>query len=576
LRRTCADSKLPEAARDRKEKKMNAPGILGGVVLASLLAFDVRASDDVAIIARGASLHSANGFTFDANDLLYAASGPGSQLVVMDKQGKILDRFGSADGAQGLDDVAVAPDGNVYWTEPFSGQVKKLATSGAIVSVAQLPPGANGITISPGGRIYVNTTVLSDTLWEVYPDGSAPRLIAQGLGFPNAMDVGPDGFIYVPSWIVHKTVLRVNPETGETTTAAAGFQAPLSVRFDPQGRMHVLDQIAHGIVRVDLTTGAKTLVTEIPPNSDNFDFDSAGRLYVSSAEDGAVRLVKNDGQLKEISPSGMILPGGLAVREGPDGKDELFVSDMFTLRKFEVAGQAKPREVEHIRFMDPTSMITVQSVSNAANGTDLILTTWFFGGAVQIWNPVTQTAVATHRDLAFPLNAIAFDGDVAVAELATGKVIRLSDRSTLGSGFTVPTGLAAIGGDLYVADFATGVVSKIVDDGTPLPSPVAVATGLAAPEGLTVDTDGGLLVAETGIGRVSKIDVATGTVTAVASNLAFGNNPAIPFVGPPTSPTWLSFTTVVVSPTSNDLYVAGDNADVSPHDRASVIYRIER
>jgi WD40 repeat protein len=273
----------------------------------------------------------------------------------------------------------------------------------------------------------------------------------------------------------------------------------------------------------------------------------------------------------------MILPGGLAVREGPDGKDELFVGDMFTLRKLEVAGnRARPQEVEHVKFMDPASVITVQSVSNAANGSDLILTTWFFGGGVQIWNPTTHTAVATHRDLAFPLNAIAFDGDIAVAELATGKVIRLSDRSTLGSGFAIPTGLAAIGEDLYVADFATGVVSKIVDDGTPLSSPVAVATGLSAPEGLTVDTDGGLLVAETGIGRVSKIDVVTGTITTVASNLAFGNNPVIPFVGPPTSPTWLSLTTVVVSPTSNDLYVAGDNVSESPRDRASVIYRIKR
>ncbi|HET9228387.1 MAG TPA: hypothetical protein VFR31_17055, partial [Thermoanaerobaculia bacterium] len=194
--------------------------------------------------------------------------------------------------------------------------------------------------------------------------------------------------------------------------------------------------------------------------------------------------------------------------------------------------------------------------------------TWFFGGGVQIWDPVTQTAVATHRDLAFPLNAIAFDGDIAVAELGTGRVIRLSDRSTLGSGFTIPTGLAAVGQDLYVADFATGTVSKIVDDGAPLPSPVTVTVGLSAPEGLTTDTDGNLLVAETGVGRVSKIDVATGTVTTVASNLAFGNNPVIPFVGPPTSPTWLSLTTVAVSPTSSDLYVAGD--------KAGVIYRIKR
>lgn len=556
---------------------MNASRIVGGMALACLLAFNVSASGDVEIIARGASLHSANGFSFDRDDRLYVGSGPGSELVVMDRHGKVLDRLGSAEGVHGLDDVAAAPDGSIYWTEPFTGKVKKLTPGGVIALIAQLPPGANGITISPDGRIYVNTTILSDTLWEVHPDGSAPRLITQGLGFPNAMDVGPDGFIYVPSWIVHKTILKVNPDTGGTTTAATGFQAPLSVRFDPEGRMHVLDQIAHNIVRVDLATGAKTLVTEVPPNSDNFNFDSQGRLYVSSAEDGAIRRLKNNGGLKEINPAGMILPGGLAVREGPDGKDELFVGDMFTLRKFGVAGnEARPREVEHIKFMDPASMITVQSVSNAANGSDLILTTWFFGGGVQIWDPVAHAAVATYRDFAFPLNAIAFDDDIAVAELGTGKVIRLSDRSTLGSGFTIPTGLAAIGGDLYAADFATGVVSKIVDDGTPLPTPVAIATGLSAPEGLTVDTDGGLLVAETGIGRVSKIDVATGSVTVIASNLAFGNNPVIPFIGPPTSPTWLSFTTVVVSPTSNDLYVAGDNASLSPRNHASVIYRIER
>ena len=545
------------------------------MLLASLLAFNVSASD-VKIIAEGSTLHSANGFSFGADDRLYVTSGPGSQLVVMDEHGKVLDRFDNADGVHGADDVAVAPDGTVYWTEPFGGTVKKLTTGGAIVQIAQLPPGANGITISPDGRIYVNTTILSDTLWEVYPDGSAPRLITQNLGFPNAMDVGPDGFIYVPSWIVHKTVLRVNPDTGETTTAATGFQSPLSVRFDPEGRMHVLDQIAHKIVRVDLATNAQTLVTEIPPNADNFNFNSEGSLYVSSAEDGAVRRLTSNGKLEEINPAGMILPGGLAVREGADGKDELFVGDMFTLRKFEVNGShAKPRDVEHIKFMDPASMLTVQSVSNAANGSDLILTTWFFGGGVQIWDPVTHTAVATYRDLAFPLNAIAFDGDIAVAELATGKVIRLSDRSTLGSGFTIPTGLAAIGEDLYVADFATGTVSRIVDDGTPLSSPVTVAVGLSAPEGLTTDTDGGLLVAETGIGRISKIDLATGTVTTVASDLAFGNNPVIPFVGPPTSPTWLSFTTVVVSPTSNDLYVVGDDVRDS-RKQASVIYRIKR
>jgi sugar lactone lactonase YvrE len=557
---------------------MNASRLMGALALASLLPLPAMASGGVHVdvIARGASLHSANGFTFDRHDRLWVASGPGSQLVVMDRQGKVLDRIVNAEGVESLDDVVVAPDGTVYWTEIFSGQVKKLTPGGTISSIAQLPPGANGIAISPDGRIYANTTILSDTLWEVYPDGSAPRLIAQDLGFPNAMNVGPDGFLYVPSWIVHKIVLKVDPDTGATTTVATGFQAPLSVRFDPAGRLHVLDQVAHQIVRVNLATGAKTVVTDVPPNADSFDFDSAGQLYVSSAEDGGIRRLKH-GQLEAINPAGMILPGGLAVREGRNGKDELFVGDMFTLRKFRVTGnKAHEQEVEHIRFMDPTSLITVQSVANAANGSDLILSTWFFGGGVQIWDPANHQAVATYRDFAFPLNAIAFDGDIAVAELATGRVVRLSDRSTLGSGFTVPTGLAALGDDLYAADFATGVVAKIVAGGTPLPSPVVVATGLAGPEGLTVDTDGGLLVAETALGRISKIDLATGAVTTVAANLAFGNNPAVPSIGPPTSPTWLGLTTVAVSPTSDDLYVAGDDVDAFSRQPASVLYRIRR
>ena len=99
---------------------MNALRIMVVMALAGLLTSNAIASN-VEIIASGSSLHSANGFSFDGSDRLYVASGPGSQLVVMDKHGKVLDRFEDVDGAQGLDDVAVAPDGNVYWTEPFTG-----------------------------------------------------------------------------------------------------------------------------------------------------------------------------------------------------------------------------------------------------------------------------------------------------------------------------------------------------------------------------------------------------------------------------------------------------------------------
>ena len=80
---------------------MNALRILGVMALAGLLSVNVMASE-VGILAEGSSLHSANGFSFDGKDRLYVASGPGSQLVVMDEHGKVLDRFDNADGVQSV------------------------------------------------------------------------------------------------------------------------------------------------------------------------------------------------------------------------------------------------------------------------------------------------------------------------------------------------------------------------------------------------------------------------------------------------------------------------------------------
>jgi sugar lactone lactonase YvrE len=87
-----------------------------------------------------------------------------------------------------------------------------------------------------------------------------------------------------------------------------------------------------------------------------------------------------------------------------------------------------------------------------------------------------------------------------------------------------------------------------------------VAEGLALPEGLALEADGSLLVVETGIGQLSRIDPATGEVTAVAEGLALG---APGPVGMP--PTWI-FSGVAVG-AEGTIYVTGEIG--------SVVYRIE-
>ena len=111
-------------------------------------------------------------------------------------------------------------------------------------------------------------------------------------------------------------------------------------------------------------------------------------------------------------------------------------------------------------------------------------------------------------------------------------------------------------GNLFVADWATGVVWKYTSPSEREP----VAGGLASPEGIAFDADGSLLVVETGIGQLSRIDPATGDVTPVAQGLALGAQGA-----PGTPPTWI-FNGVAVG-AEGAIYVTGDIGNV--------VYRIE-
>lgn len=113
----------------------------------------------------------------------------------------------------------------------------------------------------------------------------------------------------------------------------------------------------------------------------------------------------------------------------------------------------------------------------------------------------------------------------------------------------VPTGLATDGEDLWVADWALGIVLQIADDGEYLEEPIPVATGLAGPEGLAVSPDGGLLVVESFLHRVSHVDLGTGAVTPLVEGLALGAP------GPPTMPPIWTFDGIAVGP-SGAVYVS--------------------
>jgi sugar lactone lactonase YvrE len=511
------------------------------------------------VLARGAALHGANGVIFDRHDRLYIASVVGREIVVMDpRTGVILDRLGPAQSVEGPDDLTFGPDGALYWTSFFTGVVGRRGPDGTAITVAQLPPGAGAITFSGDGRLFVAVSFpgQADALYEVDPGGtSPPRLIAENLGGLNSMDWGPDGFLYGPLSSSDR-VVRIDVDTGAVTPVARGFGLPTAAKFDSHGRLYVVDQLTGEVVRVDIATGAKTLIARLTPGLDSLAFDSRGRLFVSSFQDGFIAEVKPDGEVRMVSGGGMISPGGVAALPRGRDNESVFVADLFSLREFD-AQTGRQRSIER-GFTGHGQLIT-PVFTVAPDGNRLLLSS-SFGGTVQLWDPAAHVVVATYTGFDMPLNAIRFQGGLIVAEGGSGSVIRVrgadpAERVTLATGLGVPAGLAATDDDLWASDWATGRVLQLVADGQPLAQPRVVAQRLAAPEGLAAAPDRSLLVVESGAGRLSRIDLATGRVSTVSDRLALGAR-GIPGL----VPTWI-FNGVAVGP-SGAIYVSGDKADV--------------
>lgn len=508
---------------------------------------------------RGAQIHGANGLAVDSTGRLLVASVWGGEIVVVDpRTGAILDRL--QEGVDGADDVAVGPDGSIYWTDILAGEVGRRSPAG-VVTKQLVAPGMNPIAFNDEGRLFVGQAFFGDGLFEVDPDlVDPPRVVIADSGSPpwpgqlNGFDFGPDGMLYAPQPFL-STILRIHPETGATEVVAADLPAgPTSVEFDAQGVLHA--SLFDGrIVSIDPEDGTLGDVATIPGAVlDNMVFDPSGRLFVSDSDAGTVYSIAQGRGVRTVVKGGLILPGGVAVMHRSGKSESLFVADLWSLAEFD----ARSGRLIEVDNQSRAGGGIIEPWTVAPDDGNVIVSSWM-SNAVQIWDPRTNAEVRRF-DFAAPMNALRFQGDLVVAELATGSVVRMDSdgvRTTIADGLYVPTGLAATGSELWVSDWASGLVWLVVGDGAPR----VVASGLAQPEGMAVDHDGSLLVVESAAGRLSRIDPGTGAVSTVADGLAMDT------VGPAGIPPAYAVSSVAVD-SHGAILVSGAGAD------RNVVYRI--
>jgi sugar lactone lactonase YvrE len=264
-----------------------------------------------------------------------------------------------------------------------------------------------------------------------------------------------------------------------------------------------------------------------------------------------------EGDIRIVSPGGMVMPSDVEVIERPDG-ESLFLADWIAWREYDtVTGEL--RSTRHGTWWPGT----LTNPDTIAPFGDYLLLASSENKQIQIWDPVQQKEVLL---INYPGvdNAIGFDDAIVAAGFETKDVVRIDpkdpdQRTVLAGGFEYPLGLAADAGNLYVGDFLAGQILQVTADGVTLDSPKLIVEGLEGPEGLALTGDGRLLVVESGADRLSIVDLSSGKSTPLATDLGIMRDV------PRSRPLHFFFNGVDVSP-SGVVYVTADDANA--------IYRI--
>lgn len=463
-------------------------------------------------VVAGTALHSINGITIRPDGTLVATSLAGEMITEIDPStGAFTPLVGSPDGRS--DDAVVTPTGELIWTDPAGGVVRRRETDGTVSTIVDNLPGANSIAYDRArARLFDGQTYLGSGLWEIDPTGASPkRLIAEDAGKPNAFAFGPDGKIYAPL-SASKTVARIDPETGAATPVVSGFRQPVSVRFDSEDRLYVLDGATGELVRVDPVTGRKRAVTSVPAAADNMVIGPNDHAYISNMADSSVIDVDLDtGAQQVITRSQLAFPTDVAA--GPDG---VLVADATAVRVVDTStGQVRElvrRLSSELQF--PTGI--------SVHGDHLVATSALIG-SIQVLDrtghPLRQVAGFQQPGHAIELD----DGALIVTEPSNGRLLRVDGAAAprpIAEGLGTPTGLAVAGdGRLLVTDASEGRLLAIDPEAGGV---TVVGTDLGAPRRVAIAPDGAAVVLDAR-GRVLRLEPGSTMPIVLVEGLAVGH-----------------------------------------------------
>ncbi|MGI8785708.1 MAG: IPT/TIG domain-containing protein [Acidobacteriota bacterium] len=421
--------------------------------------------------------------------------------------------------------------GNLYIADGYNGRIRKVDAASGI------------ITTEVGGEYGFGG------------DGGPAKKAA--IDLPLGIAIDASGNLYIADSFNHR-IRRVDAKTQVITTVAgngqpgyggdngpataAALNYPAGLALDRAGNLLIADSYNHRIRRLNLAN--QTIVSvagngQADFSGDNGPATSAALNYpqdVTLDADGNLIIADLNFRIRKVNASNGIIT---TVAGGGDAGDGAAATQAVLDEPYGVVIDASgnlfiaERRSKRVRRVDAVSGI-ISTVAGPG-----------------LSDSLGDNAPAAAATLLLP-SRIAFDagGNLLIADTGNGRIRRVDSAgiiTTVAGEATAPQGIGdggpglaaslsgprgiAVGkqGDLYIADTwnhlirridaKTGVITTIAgtgDQGFSGDGGSALAAQLSAPNAVTVDKDGNLLVVDIGNNRIRKIDLTSGIIRTVA------------------------------------------------------------
>jgi uncharacterized protein (TIGR03437 family) len=420
-------------------------------------------------------------------------------------------------------DVAVDSAGNIYICATGNNRIRKVTADGVINTIA-----GNGNTAFNGDGILATAAGLSspqsialDSAGNFYiadRGNSRIRRVTVNNDAINTLAGGNSGF---------------SPDGSSTVSAL--LSAPTGIALDAAGNVFFSDRDNFRVRRIvnalSPDSVLPTVAISAPAPAGSFTATTNPIALSGTATDnGAVTLVRwsNDrggsgtaiGTASWSISSVTLLPG----------------INNITITAWDASGNAGSA-VLMVNYQTPQVVVTIAGTGAAANSSD-----GGPGNTAAVWTP-RGVVVDAMGNVIFADNLNRRVRKVSPA----GVITAFAGTGEVGSGgdggqakdatFNSPTGMAIdAAGNVFISDSNTHRVRKVAPDGV-ITTVAGTGVGfggyngdgglakdaeLAGPQGLTVDKDGNIYIADRNNNRIRKITVADGKISTVAGTGLFG------------------------------------------------------